>query len=234
MAAGVAHEVNNPLAYVHANVHYAIEEIDRMRDLPAEEAAGVLKEITVALKDALEGAGRVSGIIQDLKSIAQMELGEQRPVAIEAALDSALKLARAEIKRRGRLVTRLGPAPLVLAHEPRLVQMLLNLLFNAAHALAGVPKDTAQISIALATDAQGRAVVEIADNGAGIRESDLPRLFDPFFTTRVPGEGLGLGLSVCHQIVTSLGGRIEVESRVGAGSTFRVLLPGVPMAGEKG
>jgi len=230
MAAGVAHEVNNPLAYVHANLHYAVEEIERVGALPAGDAAAMLKDVAAALKDALEGAERVREIIQDLKSLAQTELGDQRAVSIDGALDSALKLARAELKSRGRLVTRSGPAPAVLAHEPRLVQLFLNLLLNAAHALAGVPKDKAEITITVGTDQQGRAVVDISDNGAGIRASELPRLFDPFYTTRIPGEGLGLGLSVCHQIATSLGGRIEVESSVGAGSTFRVILPGAPSA----
>jgi signal transduction histidine kinase len=123
-------------------------------------------------------------------------------------------------------VTRIGAAPPVLCHEPRLVQIFLNLLLNAAHALAGKSRDAAEITVTVGTDAQGRAIIDISDNGAGIQAADLPRLFDPFFTTRTPGEGLGLGLSVCHQIATSLGGRIEVESQVGEGSTFRVLLPG--------
>ncbi|NUO53072.1 MAG: PAS domain-containing protein [Polyangiaceae bacterium] len=225
MAAGVAHEINNPLAYVQANLQFAAEELERLQSADIETVALSLSESLAALREASEGADRVRAIVRDLRGLSQLDPGPRRPTALTAVVETALKLAGSEIKSRGLLTRSFGPVPPVLAHEPRLVQVFLNLLLNAAYALDGRQQEAPEIRIAIGTDPTGRAFVEIVDTGTGIRDADLPRLFDPFFTTRAPGEGLGLGLSVCHQIISALGGRIDVESRFGVGSTFRVILP---------
>jgi PAS domain S-box-containing protein len=225
MAAGVAHEINNPLAYVHANLQFSIDEIERLSTSTSPIAAAALAEPLAALREAIEGAGRVRDIVQDLRSLSRLDPGPQRPVSVVTAVEAALKLAGTELRSRGMLDIQFDSAPLVTAHEPRLVQVFLNLLLNAAHAIGGAEGREARVAVATGRDASGRAFVEISDTGVGIRDSDMPRIFDPFFTTRAPGEGLGLGLSVCHQIISAIGGRIEVESRFGHGTTFRVLIP---------
>jgi CheY-like chemotaxis protein len=122
-------------------------------------------------------------------------------------------------------VTRLAPAPLVKAAEFQLGQVFLNLIVNAAHAIPEGAVEQHTITVVSATRPDGAAVVEVTDDGAGIAPEHLLRIFEPFFTTKAVGEGTGLGLSLCHGIVTALGGRIEVESTPGHGSTFRVVLP---------
>jgi len=115
--------------------------------------------------------------------------------------------------------------PPVLAGEGRLNQVFLNLIVNAAHAIPEGAPDRNEIRLTTRTDDRGRAVIEVHDTGVGIPASDLQHIFDPFFTTKAPGEGTGLGLAICHGITSSLGGEITVESHVGTGSVFRVILP---------
>jgi signal transduction histidine kinase len=118
-----------------------------------------------------------------------------------------------------------GTTPFVQAAESQLGQVFINLLVNAAQAMGEGQVDTKEIVVETHVDAAGRAVAEIRDTGPGILPETLKRIFDPFFTTKEVGQGSGVGLSIAHAIVTSLGGEISVESRVGRGSTFRVALP---------
>jgi signal transduction histidine kinase len=238
LAAGVAHELNNPLAYVSANVAFLAEKASRIVDIMAGaprtpedlELAGQLAE---ALREARTGAERMRDIVRDLKTFAQMELEDHpRPVDLRHVVDSCLDVAWPQIRNRAQLVRDLSPVAPVLASEARLSQILLSLIINAAQSIRdGHPKDHA-VRVATRTLADGRVMVEVCDTGVGIAPEHLPRIFDPFFTTREPGTGTGLGLSICHAVVTALGGEIEVESTLGKGSVFRVLLPSVAVTGE--
>jgi PAS domain S-box-containing protein len=217
LSAGVAHEVNNPLSYVLANVDYALSHLE---PLPAD-----LGEIRKALEDARGGAARVAQIVRDLRTFSRAGEAERTEVDVRRVLQSAVTLAQTEIRQRAQLSMELGPVPPVLGNAHRIGQVFLNLLANAAQAIPpGNPeRHLVQASTSVAPD--GRVQVEIADTGAGIPAEVLPRIFDPFFTTRPIGKGLGLGLAIVHGIVTDLGGEVAVRSEPGGGSIFTVLLP---------
>ena len=236
LAAGVAHEINNPLAYVDGNLAYLGDELRALRAAVAEGPAGAgealrsFDEMAAAVEDSRHGAARVRHIVRGLKTYARAEGDATGPVSPRAALDGALDMARHEVGRRAQLVTRLGPLPQVLGHEVRLSQVFLNLLVNAAQAIPEGAADANEVRVTAFTDGEGRAVVEVSDTGAGIPPEVRARLFEPFFTTKPQGEGTGLGLSISRGLVEGSGGRIEVESAVGRGSTFRVVLPPAPAA----
>ncbi|MBI5482179.1 MAG: GAF domain-containing protein [Deltaproteobacteria bacterium] len=222
LAAGVAHEINNPLAYVVSNLDFLGHEIAA---LGAGLPAGRLDDVTEALRDASEGAGRVRRIVRDLRIFSRADEVRRGPVELRPVLESCLSMAWNEIRHRAHLVKDYGEAPLVEASESRLGQVFLNLIVNAAHAIPVGDADRNQIRIVTRTDAAGRAVVEVRDTGTGIAPAHRARIFDPFFPTTPAGVGTGLGLSICSTIVAALGGEIGLESAVGQGSTFTVTLP---------
>ncbi len=224
LAAGMAHEINNPLTFVAANLAFALDRIGPLRADPRAE------EVAHALEDAEEGTRRVARVVRDLKAVSRVEVEERRPIDLAAEVETALKLAQHELRHRARLEVSLGPVPRVEAPEFQLGQVFLNLLVNAGQAVGEGAADRHTVRVTCRTAEDGWAVVEVADDGPGIDEAVRPRIFEPFFTTKPVGAGTGLGLSVCHGIVTGLGGRIEVESAPGAGALFRVLLPPAAVA----
>jgi PAS domain S-box-containing protein len=227
LLAGIAHEMNNPLAYVLLGIEQAFARVDAIS--AGGEDLGRLREV---LQDVRSGAARVAAVVRQLRESARPDGPERGMVDVGAALLAALRVAGNEIRHRAHLVTALEPIPPIDGNAQRLEQVFLNLLVNATQAL---PEGRAGNEIDVKLRAQRDAVVvEISDNGSGIPEAVLPRIFDPFFTTKPVGVGMGLGLSICHGIVTSHGGTIEVESKPGRGTKFRVSLParrsGVPAA----
>lgn len=227
LASGVAHELNNPLTWVTSNLGFAMEELQKLHH-ENKEARERAEEALDALDDAKAGAERIAQIVSDLRTFARSDSDGLHPVAVNRAVDSALTMAHNELRHRGRLVRELNAVPAVLANEARLVQAVLNLLLNAAWSLASNPGGLNEVRVVTRSDATGQALIEVSDTGAGIPSDVLPRIFDPFFSTKPTGEGLGLGLSVTHSIITGVGGTIEVESELGRGTTFRVTLPAVP------
>jgi signal transduction histidine kinase/DNA-binding NarL/FixJ family response regulator len=238
IAAGVAHEMNNPLSYVISNIELCAEEVadlafklersdepSRMPDGASEEIARRLRGLRRNLDDALSGAGRVAAIVRDLVTFSRASADRRLPVDLPKLLGAMARLLWNEIRHRARLVEDYAEAPAVDASEDQLGQVFLNILLNAAQAIAPGHAEGNEVRIATRADASGRAVVEISDTGCGIPPDVLPRIFDPFFTTKPVGSGTGLGLSICHGVVTSLGGLVEVESEPGRGSLFRVVLP---------
>jgi PAS domain S-box-containing protein len=225
LAAAVGHEINNPLAYVMANLDLALERLAE----PDVSAPDRLADIVEMLREAREGADRVRHIVRDLKVFSRGETEERTPVDPRRVLESCVNMARGEIRQRARLIKRYGETPPVLANEARLGQVLLNLLVNAAHAIPEGEPDAHEIQVATRSDPDGRVVIEVRDTGEGIPEDVKRRIFEPFFTTKGPGRGSGLGLSICQSIVTALGGEITFESELGTGTAFRVILPAAPV-----
>jgi CheY-like chemotaxis protein len=170
--------------------------------------------------------------VSSLRSLSRGDEERRTPLDVRCAVAVAARMTANELRFRARLETTLDPVPLVDADEGRLGQVFINLLVNAAQAMSqGAIADNV-IRIVTRTDAEGRAVIEVHDNGPGISAEVCRRIFDPFFTTKPVGAGTGLGLSICHGIVTSLGGTIVVTSEVGVGSCFRVTLPASSTAGS--
>jgi PAS domain S-box-containing protein len=232
IAAGVGHEINNPLAYVMANVAYASDEIERAqrqleklgeREPTAGAVAAALSEVVAILAEVDEGARRIRDIARDLNTLARND-EELRLVDLRAVADSALRMAAPEVRQRARVVRQFEEVPPVRASASRLTQVLLNLLINAAQAIPKGAYDSNEITVHVRSEGT-RVVVDVRDTGCGIAPEDRERLFTPFFTTKPIGQGTGLGLSISRRIVRSLGGDIEVESALGVGTTMRVVFP---------
>jgi PAS domain S-box-containing protein len=223
LAAGVAHEINNPLTAVLGNLHLAtreLAEIAQQWQKPVE-----LEEVFDELQAATEAAERMRDIVRDLRIFSRAESEEAEPVDLQRILESSLRMAWTEIRHRARLVKDYRPVPLVAACESRLGQVFLNLIVNTAQAIPEGRVESNEIRVLTGVDGNGRPLVEIRDSGSGMPPEVLRSLFTPFFTTKPAGVGTGLGLSICHRIVSSLGGEIVVESEPGKGSFFRVFLP---------
>jgi two-component system NtrC family sensor kinase len=248
LAAGVAHEINNPVGYVFSNFgtleRYladlfrmlgAYEEAEpllantpaarRLAALRAEIELDYLKEdVPTLMAESCEGIKRVRKIVQDLKDFSHVDARQEWEwVDLHKGIDSTLNIVNNEIKYKADVVKQYGALPEVECLPSELNQVFMNLLVNAAHA---VSKERGTITIRSGASADGAQVwVEIEDDGCGIARENLSRVFDPFFTTKPVGKGTGLGLSLSYGIVKKHGGRLELDSEVGRGTRFRVSLP---------
>ncbi len=219
LAAGVAHEINNPLAAVIANLDLAIAELADFQESAA------LEEVNEMLDDARTAADRVKHIVRDLKIFSRHEETKDSAVDVHQMLDSTLRMAWNEIKHRARLVKEYGDSiPPVRGSESRLGQVFLNLIVNAAQAIPEGNTSKHQIRISTRVDGP-KVVIDIADSGTGMSVDTVRHLFTPFFTTKAQGVGTGLGLSISHRIVTDIGGELRIDSELGRGTTVHVILP---------
>ena len=219
LSAGIAHEINNPLAYLLLNLEFLSRELPTLPNDPSK-----LDALMVRVRDAFHGAERVASIVRDLRTFARADEGIRGPVDVQAALESALNIAGSEIKQKATLIRDYQPVPPVDANPNRIEQVLLNLLLNAAQALPGHETPSHEVRAKLRSE-DNQVQIIIEDTGAGIPDELLAKIFDPFFTTKPAGVGTGLGLSICRSIVRGLGGEISVNSSPGQGSRFTVSLP---------
>jgi len=217
LAAGVAHEINSPLAAVIANLALAAEEMSGPSD-PS------MRYVAEMLHDARDAAERVRTIVRDLKTLSRADEERVGAVDLRRTIEASINMVSNEIRHRARLVRDYGETAVVEANEARLGQVVLNLLINAAQAIPEGNVSRNEIRIVTATSGD-RVMLEIRDTGGGMSPDVRDHIFDPFFTTKPVGVGTGLGLSICHGIISSYGGEIQVESVVGVGSVFRVFLP---------
>jgi signal transduction histidine kinase len=246
LAAGVAHEINNPIGYVHSNLGSLegyIEDIFRILEVYGEVEcanpgqAGLFaevkalrekldidflrKDVHALLAETREGIGRVKKIVQDLKDFSRTGAEDEWQWAdLHKGLDSTLNIVNNEIKYKAKVVKEYGTLPEIECLPSQLNQVFMNLLVNAAHAI----DQQGTITVRSGADASS-LWVEVSDTGSGIAPENLKRIFEPFFTTKPVGKGTGLGLSLSYSIVQKHGGRLEVDSEPGRGTTFRVTLP---------
>ncbi len=224
LAAGIAHEINNPIAFIHAN-------LSAMRSLPeavleklpaeaAEQIAAPLAEVEAMIDESLEGVERVAGIVRDVKSFAHAGGGREE-VDLNELLDGVLRMATPQLHRGARIDRHYGVVPTVRGAPQELKQLFLNLLINASHAVSS----DQPIRLTTSCARGSRVQVRVEDEGCGIPPELLGRIFDPFFTTKPVGEGMGLGLAISHQIVRNHGGELTVVSEPGRGTCFCVELP---------
>jgi two-component system NtrC family sensor kinase len=243
LAAGVAHEINNPVGFVSSNLGSLQRYVDdllrvilayeqgetELTDKTRTAIAGVKdrvdlpylrNDIRQLLDESSEGVQRVRQIVQDLKTFSHPDATEMEYADLEAGLDSTLNVVWNELKYKAEVVKEYGHVPPVRCIPSQINQVFMNLLVNAAQAIA----DHGRITLRTGCDAD-LVWVEVADTGAGIKPEHLGRIFDPFFTTKPVGKGTGLGLSLSYQIMQKHGGRVVVQSEVGKGSVFRVEIP---------
>ncbi|HET9626693.1 MAG TPA: ATP-binding protein [Kofleriaceae bacterium] len=223
LAAGIAHEINNPLSYVLGNLQMMKESLVTGGELLRGP------ELATAIHDANDGAQRVRKIVQGLRSFSRAEEETRVQLAISDVIGAAIRLTANEVKHRAQLVCQLGATPKVVADDGRLTQVFINLIVNAAHAIPEGAWNDHRITVRTFTDDQGHAVIEIEDTGCGMSLEVQARAFDPFFTTKDVGSGTGLGLSICHGIIGALGGQIAIDSATGRGTRIRVVLPPAPV-----
>jgi PAS domain S-box-containing protein len=224
LAAGVAHEINNPLGYLVLG----LETVERAvaGDTLSE---GLLAKIRAAVAEARDGAGRVRAVVQTLSALSRDDEGAVGYVDLHRVLDGAVRLTENSLRHRGRIIKEYGALHGVRGNDLRLGQVFVNLLVNACDALHDDTPDENEVRVRT-FEQDDRVIVEVHDNGVGIASEIRGRIFDPFFTTKAVGHGTGLGLAISHGIVSSFGGEIGFESSPERGTTFRVSLTALRIA----
>ncbi|MEI6877076.1 MAG: ATP-binding protein [Spirochaetota bacterium] len=250
LASGVAHEINNPIGYIQANLSAMSDYVADFRtmilaadslveSMTAGDREGsaalslayattrqekdmdfLLEDIGLLVADSRKGAIRIGEIVQGLRAFARDDGGARRSCDINLILQSSLRMLESKLKYSCVVEQDLGALPLIDGNAGQLEQVFVNLLANAGDSIA--KHGTIRLSSRVVGDS---VAISVADNGSGIPAETIERIFEPFFTTKDIGEGTGLGLSISLGIVQKHGGRIDVESRVGTGTTFTVLLP---------
>lgn len=236
LAAGVAHEINNPIGFIRSNLGTAqsyVQKINSVAGIMRERGDArlaeawkaadldfVLEDFMPLLQESVDGADRVARIVADLKGFSKVDQAEEEIVNLNDNIRSVCNVASGQISGRAELTLALGELPTLRCHAGHLNQVFLGMLLNAAQAMQ--KPGTIRISSGVES---GCICIRFSDTGSGISPDVLPRIFDPFFTTRDVGSGTGLGLTVSRDIIAAHGGRIEVASEVGAGTTFTIHLP---------
>ena len=255
LAAGVAHEINNPTAFVSSNLNTLSEYVndmiagcnmsrgimrelqelgpgkpvpgavmDRLRQIKEFEAKlkmdDIYEDAAALIAESREGTGRIARIVQDLKNFAHPGEEKETSFNVNENIESTLNIVWNELKYKASVRKDYGDIPRILGYPQQLNQVFMNLLVNAAQAI----KDRGEIRISTKSEG-GYIEIRISDTGVGIPPENLPKLFDPFFTTKEVGKGTGLGLHVAYSIIEKHNGSIDVESTVGAGTTFIVRIP---------
>ncbi|MBE0603843.1 MAG: PAS domain-containing protein, partial [Deltaproteobacteria bacterium] len=242
LAAGVAHEINNPMGFISSNLRTLFKYVERLmgfidlQDSALKEAAGppepvrkaradakidrIQGDIRALLLESIDGAERVMKIVQNLKSFSHVDQAEFMHADINECLNSTINIAWNEIKYKATLSKELGEIPRTKCYPQQINQVLMNILINASHAIEKQGKIDVRSRVE-----DGCVCVSISDTGGGIPPENLERIFEPFFTTKDVGKGTGLGLSIAYDIVKKHNGEILVESEIGKGTTFTVRIP---------
>ena len=221
LAGGIGHEINNPLAYIMANLVYLSEELERTeRTTPLPN----YEEMRSAIGETRDGAARVREIVRGLTSFLRTDTAQISSIDVRTLMNSALQLTWNQLRSEVCITTDYQDVPLLKANEATLGQAFLNIIMNAAEAVRGNRNELQHINISIHFEA-AQVAITITDSGPGIDRAIVERVFEPFFTSKPTGQGTGLSLSVCHSIVTQLGGNISVVETNTPGCTMRVVLP---------
>ncbi len=237
IAAGLGHELRNPVSWIHGNLQLMKSQTERVERLPSEDRdehrmTSYISKIRRSLDDAEEGVNRVFDIVRGIGNPLKAPPASAEPVDLDEVLRLTLRLVSGELRDTARLTQDIRCRPLVLGSTTKVGQIVLNLLVNAIQALSErpVPSEQNEIRVSL-FEADGLAHLEVSDNGPGIPAADRERIFDPFFTTKA-GEGTGLGLAICRSITQELGGDLQVDhDPVLGGARFRLSLPTTALGG---
>lgn len=250
LAAGVAHEINNPIGFIMSNLgtlrnytmvftelfrrneelHSSIRRahtqttkdiLDSIEGFQQEnDISYIVSDVDSLLAESHDGAVRIRDIVQNLKSFARIDDGIMKEADINECIESTLKVISNEMRQKCEVRKSFGKLPLLQCYPQQLNQVFMNLVVNAVHAIVG------RGVIHISTEARdGDIVIRVADTGVGIPPENLPKLFDPFFTTKPVGKGTGLGLSISHGIIQKHNGTIDVKSKPGKGTVFTIRLP---------
>jgi PAS domain S-box-containing protein len=235
LAAGVAHEINTPIQYVSDNIYFVregLQELSRSGRSPTARAADAelaywQEHLPAAVERAIDGLGRVAEIVRSMSVLTHADQTEMRPVDLTRAIESTLVVAKNEYKLVADIHTDLAELPAIICHGGQINQVILNLIVNAAHAIADRIGDSEQRGLITVRTYQndGEAVISIGDTGTGIPEAIRDRIFEPFFSTKEVGRGTGQGLSIVRNVVHSHGGSITFQTQANTGTTFFVRLP---------
>jgi signal transduction histidine kinase/CheY-like chemotaxis protein len=234
LAAGMAHEINNPASFVLANTEAlggllsVLDEKLRTDPVLARRLGvrDLLFEAMAIVQESKEGMARIQRIVRDLHSFSRVDDDPAGFTDVNAAVDSALTMLRNELRYRAQVERRFVASRQVRGNSARIGQVFLNLIANAAQALPEGQLKRNRITVR-SYDEDDEVIIEVEDNGPGIRPEVMPRIFDSFFTTKPAGVGTGLGLSISREIVRSTGGEITAENVQPEGALFRVRLPAV-------
>jgi signal transduction histidine kinase len=258
MVAGVAHEINTPLAYVKNSLGTVAEKLPELGTALSEteqllsllqagdganpeqlarqfsvvsqhvstlKSRDVVKELSGLVNDGVYGTGQMAEIVGNLKDVSRLDRSKVTRFNVNDGLTSTLLLAK-HLLKSVTVERQFGEIPPIVCSPSQINQVFLNLITNAAQAM-----ENAKGTITLTTRSEGEGVVvDMLDNGRGIPPAVLPKIFDPFFSTKEIGKGTGLGLSISYKIIQQHGGRIDVQSEVGKGTRFTVHLPLKPPA----
>lgn len=247
LSAGVAHEINNPVGFVKSNlktlgqytqdlisllqlyketIHPVLESLETENITRLEDECDIdyiIEDIPELLKDSIDGTDRISEIVNELKTFSRVDSDEKEKLDVNRCIENTIKLVNNEIKYKADLEQSLGDIPLTMGYPGSLSQVVLNMLVNASHAITD---EQGMGKITIGTSVQDQWIlVAIEDNGCGIDEETMNKMFDPFYTTKEVGVGTGLGLSISTGIIKKHGGSIEVSSEVGKGTCFTLRLP---------
>ncbi|HET6252013.1 MAG TPA: PAS domain S-box protein [Tepidisphaeraceae bacterium] len=248
MVAGVAHEINNPLSFVSNNVAVLQRDlrgilrllnlytqadavIEQSNPSLAEQLHAVSKEMDFGytlvnlqqlLERSREGLKRIQQIVKDLRDFARLDQSDLQEVNLNDGVRSTITIIQGHAKKRGiSIKADLGDLPGVTCYPAKINQVIMNLLTNAIDA----SHDNSEVTISTSVKDQQTVEIKVSDTGTGIDPAIRGKIFDPFFTTKPPGQGTGLGLSISYGIVRDHGGKIDVNSAMGKGTTFTISLP---------
>ncbi|HLX21713.1 MAG TPA: ATP-binding protein [Usitatibacter sp.] len=258
MVAGVAHEMNSPLAYVKNSVATARDRMPDLRDAlagaarlldilrsdapdPGELQASfdalesqlgklrrehVLEDLDALTRDGLHGIEQIVELVANLRNFSRLDRSKVASFNVNEGVRATLLIAKPAL-RKVDVERKLGDIPSITCSPSQVNQVLLNLVTNAAQAM---DKPRGRITVITREGSPGTVAIEVDDNGKGISEESLPKIFDPFYTTKDVGKGTGLGLTIAYKIVKQHGGHIDVRSTLGEGTTVIVTLPVEPPA----